>query len=107
MNKSIRFVLASAAVLMLAGAMSFAQSGGEAIYKAQCLKCHGAAGMAETPVGKALKMKTVADPIVKKMTKGAMVAATMNGTGKMQPFKGKITDAQINDSVDYFRTFIK
>jgi mono/diheme cytochrome c family protein len=36
-----------------------------------------------------------------------MIASTANGKGKMQPFKGKITDAQIKDSVDYFRTFIK
>jgi hypothetical protein len=26
---------------------------------------------------------------------------------KMQPFKGKLTDEQIKDSVDYFRTFVK
>jgi mono/diheme cytochrome c family protein len=36
-----------------------------------------------------------------------MVAATRNGMGKMQPYKDKLTDAQIKDAVDYFRTFVK
>ena len=36
-----------------------------------------------------------------------MIDATKNGMDKMQPFKGKLTDAQIKDAVDYFRTFIK
>jgi mono/diheme cytochrome c family protein len=36
-----------------------------------------------------------------------MIDATTNGMGKMQPFKGKLTDAQIKDAVAYFRTLIK
>ena len=36
-----------------------------------------------------------------------MIAATTNGMGKMPAFKGKLTDAQIKDSVAYFRTFAK
>jgi mono/diheme cytochrome c family protein len=34
-----------------------------------------------------------------------MVAATRNGMGKMQPFKDKLTDAQIKDAVACFRSF--
>jgi len=36
-----------------------------------------------------------------------MVEAVENGMGKMQPYKGKLTDAQIKDVVGYFRTFVK
>jgi hypothetical protein len=44
---------------------------------------------------------------VKSKTEAQMIAATTNGMGKMAPFKGKITDAQIKESVGYFRTFAK
>jgi hypothetical protein len=36
-----------------------------------------------------------------------MIEATRNGMGKMQPFKNKLTDAEINDAVAHFRSFIK
>jgi mono/diheme cytochrome c family protein len=99
--------MALTAMVLFAGAALLAQSSGQATYKAKCQSCHGATGMADTNVGKALKVKPVTDPSVKKFTEAQMVEATKNGMGKMQPFKGKLTDAQIKDSVDYFRTFIK
>ena len=36
-----------------------------------------------------------------------MIADVKNGKGKMQPFKDKLTDAQIKDSVLYFRSLGK
>jgi len=107
MIKTIRYQAVLAAVFALAGAVSFAQSSGEATYKAMCLKCHGAAGMSDTALGKTLKVKLVTDPAVKNMTETRMIDATKNGMGKMQPYKGKLSDAQIKDSVTYFRKFIK
>ena len=44
---------------------------------------------------------------MKSKTEAQMIADTANGMGKMQPFKGKITEAQIKEAVDYFRTFAK
>ena len=107
MTKSIRSHVALAAVLSLAGAMSFAQSSGEATYKAKCQMCHGATGMADSGAGKAMKVKPVTDPDVKKLNEAEMIAATKNGMGKMQPFKDKLTDAQIKDAVAHFRSFLK
>ena len=52
-------------------------------------------------------MKPATDPALKKMSQADMIAATSNGLGKMQPFKGKLTEDQIKASVDYFRTFVK
>ena len=95
-----------AACLLMSGATSFAQAGADT-YKTKCQMCHGAAGMADTGAGKAMKVKPVTDPDVKKMDEPAMVAAVKNGSGKMQPFAGKLTDAQITGTVSYFRTFIK
>jgi len=86
---------------------AFAQSAGADLYKAKCQMCHGAAGLADSGAGKAMHVKPVTDPEVKKMTEAEMIAATKNGAGKMQPYKDKFTDAQIKGAVDYFRTFLK
>ena len=69
--------------------------------------CHGTAGLAETPAGKAMKVKPVTDADVKKFTEAQMITATKNGMGKMQPYKDKLTDAQVKDVVEHFRTFLK
>ncbi|MGB7548612.1 MAG: cytochrome c [Terracidiphilus sp.] len=106
MSKTIRFVVTLAAVLSLAGAVGFAQSG-EATYKAKCMMCHGAAGIPSPGMAKAMGVKPVTDPEVKKFTEAQMINAVRDGMGKMQPYKGKLTDAQIKDSVSYFRTFLK
>ena len=58
-------------------------------------------------LGKAMGVKAASDPSVKSKTEAQMIATTTNGAGKMPAFKGKITDAQIKDSVDYFRSFAK
>ena len=44
---------------------------------------------------------------VAKMSEAEMIGATKNGSGKMTPYKDKLTDAQIKDAVGYFRTFLK
>ncbi len=107
MSKKIRFHVALVATILLAGAVGFAQSSGEALYKSKCQMCHGAKGLAETPAAKAMKVKPITDPEVKGFTEAKMVEAVRNGMGKMQPYKGKLTDVQINSAVSYFRTFLK
>jgi mono/diheme cytochrome c family protein len=52
-------------------------------------------------------VKAASDPSVKSKTEAQMITATTDGMGKMAPFKGKLTDAQIKDAVAYFRTFAK
>jgi len=96
--------------MLLAGAMGMpaaAQSAGADLYKAKCQMCHGATGMADSGAGKAMKVKPVTDPDIKKMSEAQMIDAVRKGMGKMQPYKDKLTDAQIKDSVVYFRSFLK
>ena len=107
MNHMIRNVGAALVAVMLTGSMGFAQSSSEALYKAKCQMCHGEKGMADSAAGKSMKVKPVTDADVKKMTEAQMVEAVENGMGKMQAYKGKLTDAQIKDVVGYFRTFVK
>jgi len=100
--------LASAVLLAVSTIVpAMAQGSGATLYKAKCLMCHGANGMADSGAGKAMKVKPATDPDVKKMSEAQMIEAVRNGMGKMQPYKGKLTDAEIKDSVTYFRTFIK
>jgi mono/diheme cytochrome c family protein len=106
MRKTIRIQVALAAVILLAGAVGFDQSG-EATYKAKCQSCHGVAGTPSPAMAKAMGVKAASDPSVMSKTEAQMIASTTNGMGKMAPFKGKITDAQIKDAVVYFRTFAK
>ena len=98
-------VIMIAVLATTAATTGFAQ--GAETYKAKCQMCHGASGMADSPAGKAMKVKPITDPDVKKLTEAEMIKATNNGMGKMQPFKGKLTEAQIKDAVVYFRTFLK
>jgi cytochrome c6 len=107
MRKTVRSQAALAAVLFLACATGFAQSSGGATYKAKCQNCHGTAGLADTAMGKALKVKPATDPSVAKFTEPEMIAVATNGMGKMQPYKDKLSDAQIKAAVDYFRAFLK
>ena len=107
MTKSIRSKAVLALAISMAGAVGFAQSSGEATYKARCQSCHGAEGTPNPGIAKAMGVKPASDPSVKAMTEAQMIAATTNGMGKMQPFKGKLTDAEIKASVDYFRTLAK
>ncbi len=89
------------------GTPAVAQSAAADLYKAKCQMCHGATGMADSGAGKAMKVKPVSDPDVKKMSESQMIDAVRKGMGKMQPFKDKLTEAQIKDSVVYFRSLSK
>jgi mono/diheme cytochrome c family protein len=108
MRRTIRSCALLAAVASLACTAAFAQSSGEAIYKAKCQNCHGATGMAETVTGRSLRIKPIKDPEVMKIPADVMFDNTKNGIhGKMIPYKDKLTDAQIKEVVAYFRTFLK
>lgn len=103
-RSGITLVAVMAATMMTT---AFAQGPGADIYKAKCQMCHGAAGMADSGAGKAMKVKPATDPEVSKLSEAQMIDAVHNGMGKMQPYKDKLTDPQIKDAVTYFRTFVK
>jgi mono/diheme cytochrome c family protein len=107
MGKTNRIGIALTAAILFAGSVSFAQSGGEAVYKAKCQSCHGAQGVPNPGIAKNMGVKPATDASVKSMSAAQMITVTTDGKGKMPAFKGKLTDAQIKDSVEYFRTFAK
>jgi mono/diheme cytochrome c family protein len=103
MTKTIRSLLALAAVVFLAGAVGFAQSAGEATYKAKCQMCHGATGTPSPAMAKSMGIKPASDPEIKKLTVAQIEAAIKSGKGKMKPVAG-LSDAQVKDSAAYFHS---
>src|SRR5271166_5255727 len=99
-----------AALVLLATSMAlpaFSQAPGADTYKAKCAMCHGADGLAATPMGKNMKILSFKDPAMIKATDAQFIASTKNGKGKMPAYKGKLTDAQINDVISFIRTLQK
>ena len=96
--------VALAAVVLFGCVSGFAQSTGEATYKAKCQSCHGAAGTPSPAMAKMMNIKAASDPDIKKLTADEMFGSVKNGRGKMAPFKDKLTDAEIKDSVTYYRS---
>jgi len=91
--------------IMAAAAVAMAQGPGADVYKTRCQSCHGATGVPSPAMAKAMGVKPIGE--VKSSTEAKMIAVTTNGAGKMPAFKGKLTDAQIKDSVSYFRSLAK
>lgn len=107
MRKLIQKTAVLGLALLATGTMSFAQSGGEATYKAKCQMCHGATGAGDTPAGKSMKVKSFKDPEVAKMSDAALLGITKNGSGKMPAYKDKLSDAQIKEVITYIHSLEK
>ncbi len=106
MRKSARTMSALTAIVLLSGAVGFAQTG-SATYKIKCQSCHGAQGVPNPGIAKAMGVKPASDPSVKSLSEAQMIAITANGKEKMPAFKGKLSDAEIKASVEYFRTLAR
>jgi mono/diheme cytochrome c family protein len=102
MTKMIRSQVVLAVAVSLASAVCFAQSGGEATYKAKCASCHGATGTPSAGMAKAMGIKAVSDPDIAKLSVVQISAAVKDGKGKMKPVAG-LTDAQIKDVATYYK----
>ncbi|MGA3373875.1 MAG: cytochrome c [Terracidiphilus sp.] len=86
---------------------AFGQAPGADTYKAKCAMCHGADGLAATPMGKTMKILSLKDPAMVKASDAQFIASTKNGKNRMPAYSGKLTDAQIKDVIAYIRTLQK
>jgi mono/diheme cytochrome c family protein len=102
MTKICRSSVVLALLVSVAGAMSFAQSSGEATYKAKCAMCHGPSGTPSAGMAKAMGIKPVSDPAIKALSSADMFSTVKNGKGKMKPVAG-LTDQQVKDAVAFYR----
>jgi len=100
----------TAAVVVMAAMMAapvIAQGPGAYTYKAKCAMCHGADGLAATPMAKSMKVLSFKDPTMVSASDAQFIASTANGKGKMPAYTGKLTEPQIKDVVAYIRTLQK
>jgi mono/diheme cytochrome c family protein len=105
----LTFPRRSAWILLVAAAASVAgaQNSGADLYKAKCAMCHGPAGDANTPAGKAFKAPSFSSPEVLKQNDADLMAITKKGKGKMPAWNGKLTDDQLKDVLAYIHTLQK
>jgi len=100
----------AAVVILLAAFIAgpaFAQAPGADTYKTKCAMCHGADGLAATPMAKSMKVLSFKDPKMIKASDAQFIASTKNGIGTMKGYSGKLTDQQIKDVVAFIRTLQK
>ena len=91
--------------IMAVASLTLAQGPGADVYKTKCQSCHGATGTPSPAMAKAMGVKPISE--VKGTPEAKMIAITKDGAGKMPAFKGKLTDAQIKDSVSFYRSLAK
>ena len=89
-------LLVAAALVVLAPAV---QAAGPAdAFQAKCAACHGKDGKGQVPMAQKLGVK---DLTVTKLSATEIDKVITNGKGKMTPFKGKLSDAEISALAKY------
>ncbi len=101
------FVITAFTIVFVLGAHSAKAQAAADTYKAKCMMCHGADGSGSTPAGKAMGAIPFSSPALIKTSDGELIAATLNGKGKMPAYTGKLTPAQVKDLIGYIRTLQK
>ncbi|MGA3049029.1 MAG: cytochrome c [Terracidiphilus sp.] len=99
------FRFRAAAVILLATSIAgtaFAQARGADAFNAKCARCHGADGLATTPVAKSMKIPSFKAPEMMKWSDAQFIEFTKKTYKNNGP-----TDAQINDIVAYIRKLQK
>ncbi len=77
------------------------------VYKTKCAACHGPAGDASTPAGKALKVPSFISEQAMKETDANLLTIAKNGKGKMPAWRDKLSEDQLRDLIAFIRTMQK
>ena len=78
-----------------------------ATFKQKCATCHGPDGKADTPAGKAMKVRSFASPETAKMTDDQLAGIIEKGQGKMPKYGASMKPDEIKAMVAYIRTLAK
>lgn len=97
-----RIAVAAVAVLGLAGAAR-AEDAAE-LFAKKCAVCHGKDGKGNTPMAKRLGAK---DLTAVKLSEAEIAKVIAEGKGKMTPFRGKMSDAEIDAVAKYVKNVLK
>jgi mono/diheme cytochrome c family protein len=77
---------------------------GQALYAANCAKCHGASGAADTPVGKAMKAKSLIDPRLAGEDGVSLVVKTVRENPKHAAVSPTLKDDELQAIAEFVRT---
>lgn len=106
-KRSIPIVLGAAVVgLALLPSRALPDDASAKFYKQKCASCHGPDGKAETPAGKAMKVRSFADPAVVAMSDDELAGIITGGKGKMPKYPS-LKPEQVKALVEYCRSLAK
>ena len=105
--KRATYTVAVVLAFLFASRTSLAQNSGAEIFKAKCEMCHGADGLSNTPVGKALGGHAYNSPEVLKLSDSEMTETIKHGKNKMPAFAAQLTDEQIKSLLPYIHMLQK
>jgi mono/diheme cytochrome c family protein len=74
------------------------------VYRANCARCHGADGHANTPAGRETDADDLTTSKVKNLSTARMTQIIKNGKGDMPAFGRKLSAAQIAGVIRYVKT---
>lgn len=94
-------------VLISISALAFAQAPGEAIFKKNCVMCHGADGTGKTKMGIKLGAADLTSNDIQSLSDEALAQSVRNGKAKMPPFEKTLTADEITQVIQYVRTLRK
>ena len=101
------FRLFAVALVLSASAFVLAENPGEAVFKKNCVMCHGADGTAKTKMGQKLGAADLSSNDIQSLSDDAIAQTVRNGKGKMPAFGKTLSDDEVNQVVQYVRTLRK
>ena len=105
-RRAIGMVIASI-VMVLLHTPARADDAAAKLYQSKCAVCHGADGIGNTTLGKALKIKDLHDPEVQNMTDAELTTIITKGKDKMPAYEKALKADEIKGLVAYVRELAK
>ena len=103
---SIVLVTIILVLLQSVPAVAAPQDGARNTFNSTCASCHGQSGV-PTAVGKSLNAPNLGSAAVQQHTTAQLREIISDGKGNMPPFKGSLSEDQINSLITYVRAFSK